>query len=85
MDQVYLKKNWQKATNALEKSDYKSAISLLSKIQKKIPLESGVQFALSEALAGAGTLSAAVRECRAGVEIAPHSLEGWLHLGRLCL
>ena len=85
MDQVYLKKNWQKATNALEKSDYKSAISLLSKIQKKIPLESGVQFALSEALAGAGKLSAAVRECRAGVEIAPHSLEGWLHLGRLCL
>ena len=85
MDQVYLKKNWQKATNALEKSDYKSAISLLSKIQKKIPLESGVQSALSEALAGAGKLSAAVRECRAGVEIAPHSLEGWLHLGRLCL
>ncbi|MBT4988594.1 MAG: tetratricopeptide repeat protein [Proteobacteria bacterium] len=55
------------------------------KDSKKIPLESGVQFALSEALAGAGKLSAAVRECRAGVEIAPHSLEGWLHLGRLCL
>ena len=43
MDQVYLKKNWQKATNALEKSDYKSAISLLSKIQKKIPPESGAE------------------------------------------
>ncbi|MCP4952661.1 MAG: tetratricopeptide repeat protein [Proteobacteria bacterium] len=85
MDQVYLKKNWQKATSALEKSDYKSAISLLLKIQKKIPLESGVQFALSEAFAGAGKLSAAVRECRVGVEIAPHSLEGWLHLGRLSL
>ena len=85
MDQVYLKKNWQKATSALEKADYKSAISLLSKIQKKIPPESGVQFALSEAFAGAGKLSAAVRECRVGVEIAPHSLEGWLHLGRLCL
>ena len=85
MDQVYFKKNWQKATSALEKSDYKSAISLLSKIQKKIPPESGVQFALSEAFAGAGKLSAAVRECRVGVEIAPHSLEGWLHLGRLCL
>ena len=54
MDQVYLKKNWQKATNALEKSDYKSAISLLSKIQKKIPLESGVQFALSEAFGWCG-------------------------------
>ena len=85
MDQVYLKKNWQKATSALEKADYKSAISLLSKIQKKIPPESGVQFALSEAFAGAGKLSAAVRECRVGVEIAPHSLEGWLHLGRLSL
>ena len=85
MDQVYLKKNWQKATSALEKADYKSAISLLLKIQKKIPPESGVQFALSEAFAGAGKLSAAVRECRVGVEIAPHSLEGWLHLGRLSL
>ena len=85
MDQVYFKKNWQKATSALEKSDYKSAISLLSKIQKKNPPDSGVQFALSEAFAGAGKLSAAVRECRVGVEIAPHSLEGWLHLGRLCL
>ena len=85
MDQVYLKKNWQKATSALEKTDYKSAISLLSKIQKKIPPESGVQFALSEAFAGAGKLPAAVRECRVGVEIAPHSLEGWLHLGRLSL
>ena len=52
---------------------------------KKNPPESGVQFALSEAFAGAGKLSAAVRECRVGVEIAPHSLEGWLHLGRLCL
>ncbi|MDC3320120.1 sulfotransferase [bacterium] len=85
MDQVYLKKNWQKATSALEKADYKSAISLLSKIQKKIPPDSGVQFALSEAFAGAGKLPAAVRECRVGVEIAPHSLEGWLHLGRLSL
>ncbi len=85
MDQVYLKKNWHKATSALEKADYKSAISLLSKIQGKIPPESGVQFALSEAFAGAGKLPAAVRECRVGVEIAPHSLEGWLHLGRLSL
>ena len=54
MDQVYFKKNWQKATSALEKSDYKSAISLLSKIQKKNPPGSGVQFGVAEACAGVG-------------------------------
>ena len=85
MDKAHLKKTWEKALKALGKQDFRTALSLLQKIQKAIPVDADVQFALAEAYAGLGRLPAAVRECKTGVQKNPGLIEGRIHLGRLCL
>ena len=85
MDSAHLRKTWKKAVDALAKQKHDEALVHLRKIQKTIPTDADVQFALADALAGSGKIAAAVAECKKGLEQSRDSIDGWIRLGRLHL
>lgn len=85
MDNAHLRKTWKRAVDALGKQKHDEALVHLRKIQRAIPIDADVQFALADALAGLGKIAAAVIECKKGLEQSRDSIDGWIRLGRLYL
>jgi len=85
MDNAHLKKTWQKGVKALEQRDFARAIASLKKVEKAAPEDPDVHFALADALFGQGKIDQAIRQCRTGIEAAPHAIVGWIRMGRLLL
>ena len=71
MDNAHLKKTWQKGIKALEQRDFTRAIASLKKVEKAVPDDPDVHFALADALFGQGKMDQALRQCRIGVDMAP--------------
>ena len=85
MDNVHLKKTWEKGIKALEQRDFARAVASLKKVEKAVPDDPDVHFALADALLGQGKADQAIRQCRQGVDAAPNAIMGWIRLGRLLL
>ena len=85
MDNAHLKKTWQKGIKALEQRDFTRAIASLKKVEKAVPDDPDVHFALADALFGQGKMDQALRQCRIGVDMAPQAIVGWIRMGRLLL
>lgn len=85
MDNTHLKKTWQKGIKALEQRDFTRAIASLKKVEKAVPEDPDVHFALADALFGQGKMDQAIRQCRIGVDMAPQAIVGWIRMGRLLL
>ena len=85
MDNAHLKKTWEKGIKALEQSDFARAIASLKKVEKAMPDDPDVHFAMADALLGQGKADQAIRQCRRGVDVAPNAIVGWIRLGRLLL
>ena len=85
MDNTHLKKTWQKGIKALEQRDFTRAIASLKKVEKVVPEDPDVHFALADALFGQGKMDQAIRQCRIGVDMAPQAIVGWIRMGRLLL
>ncbi|HCK76662.1 MAG TPA: hypothetical protein DHW07_05910 [Gammaproteobacteria bacterium] len=85
MDNAHLKKTWQKGIKALEQQDFARAIASLKKVEKVMPEDPDVHFALADALFGQGKIDLAIRHCRIGIDTAPEAIVGWIRMGRLLL
>jgi len=85
MDNAHLKKTWQKGIKALEQRDFARAIASLKKVEKAVPEDPDVHFALADALFGQGKIDQSIRQCRTGIEAAPQAIVGWIRMGRLLL
>ena len=85
MDNAHLKKTWEKGIKALEQRDFARAIASLKKVEKAVPDDPDVHFAMADALLGQGKADQAIRQGRRGVDAAPNAIVGWIRLGRLLL
>ena len=85
MDNAHLKKTWEKGIKALEQRDFARAIASLKKVERAVPDDPDVHFALADALLGQGKADQAIRQAQRGVDAAPNAIVGWIRLGRLLL
>jgi len=85
MDNAHLKKTWEKGIKALEQRDFARAIASLKKVEKAVPDDPDVHFAMADAFLGQGKADQAIRQARRGVDAAPNAIVGWIRLGRLLL
>ena len=75
MDNAHLKKTWEKGIKALEQSDFARAIASLKKVEKAVPDDPDVHFAMADAFLGQGKADQAIRQARRGADAAPNAIE----------
>tara|TARA_A100001388_G_scaffold236469_2_gene190428 strand:- start:146 stop:2014 length:1869 start_codon:yes stop_codon:yes gene_type:complete len=85
MDNAHLKKTWEKGIKALEQRDFARAVASLKKVEKAVPDDPDVHFALADGFLGQGKADQAIRQAQRGVDAAPNAIVGWIRLGRLLL
>ena len=78
MDNAHLEKTWEKGIKALEQSDFARAIASLKKVEKAVPDDPDVHFAMADAFLGQGKADQAIRQARRGVDAAPNAIVGWI-------